>query len=320
VRKLLGIALVSAAALSAQTTSSSSAASSTSVDINGHRVSEGPQIVTTKSPTGTVITEILQSVNGRLVPIERTEERVVRDDASGKVVERVVRRFDQTGIPSSALRQTIEEQKRPDGSSTTTSTTYRGDVNGKMQLIEKATTEARTSATEERSETVIQRPSVNGTLDTAEKQSRVAVKQGTGYREEETTYRTSGNGGLYAAVRTVTDHAQQGSESSDNTVEYEANPSGSLQLHSQKVVKTVTAPDGSKESVVDLYSTHVPGRVDATGAGLKLEERQLVQRQKTGPDTVTETLSVQRPTVTDPNTLGPSRQLSQTVCKGACKP
>jgi hypothetical protein len=33
-----------------------------------------------------------------------------------------------------------------------------------------------------------------------------------------------------------------------------------------------------------------------------------------------ETVSVRRPTVSDPGTLGPPRQLSQTVCKGDCKP
>ena len=40
-----------------------------------------------------------------------------------------------------------------------------------------------------------------------------------------------------------------------------------------------------------------------------------------GPgNSVVQTLSVRRPTVSDPGVLGPVRQLSQTVCKGDCKP
>jgi hypothetical protein len=31
-------------------------------------------------------------------------------------------------------------------------------------------------------------------------------------------------------------------------------------------------------------------------------------------------LIVQRPSVSDPQTLGPARQISQTVCQGDCKP
>ena len=33
-----------------------------------------------------------------------------------------------------------------------------------------------------------------------------------------------------------------------------------------------------------------------------------------------ETLSVRRPTVSDPNRLGALQQISETVCKGKCQP
>ena len=316
-RNLLASVLVSAAALCAQGTSVSS---TTSVDINGHRVQEGPQVITTKTAGGTETTETMQSINGRMVPLERVEERVLRDDASGRVVERIVRRYDSQGNPAPPTRETIEETKRSDGTSTTTASTYRTDINGNTQLAQKSVTETHKSGAEERSETVVQRPTINGSLDTVEKQEQVKVAQSNGYRDENTTYRPSGNGGFYAAVRTVTDHTEQGGQSSENTVEYEANPGGALQVHSQTVVKTVTAPDGSKGSVVDIYTTNVPGTVGEPGSALKLQEQQLIDSQKGPGGSVTQTLSVRRPTVSDPNTLGPARQISQTVCKGDCKP
>lgn len=308
--------IVSAAALLAQ----SQNVSSTAVDINGHRVSDAPQMSTIKSATGSDTIETTQSVNGRKVPLQRIEERVLRNDASGKVVERIIRNYDMQGNPTAPVKETIEEQKKPDGSSTTTATTYRGDINGQMQLTEKSVTELHKSGSEERSEKVVQRPTINGSLDTVEKQDQVKVTQANGYRQEATTYRRDGTGGFYAAVKTVTDHTQQGSNTSDNTVEYEANPAGTLAMHGQTVTKTVAAPDGSKDSVVDIYSVNVPGTVGTPESALKLQERQVIQSQKGSNDTVTQTLSVRRPSVSDPNTLGPLQQLSQTVCKGDCKP
>ena len=314
-RNLLASVFVSAVALCAQSTSTSAS----SVDINGFRVQDGRQVTTTKTAGGSETTETMQSVNGRSVPLERVEERVLRDDASGRLVERNIRRYDQQGNPTGSVRETIDEQKRPDGSSTTTATRYRSDINGGMQLTQKAVTETTKSGAEERSQTVVQQPTVNGSLDTVEKQETVKVAQPNGSRDETTTYRPSGTGGFYPAVRTVTDHTDQNGQSSDNTVEYEASPGGALQMHSQTVTKTVTAPDGSKSSVVDIYGTNVPGNAGAPGSALKLQEQQLIDRQKGPGGSVTQTLSVRRPTMSDPNTLGPARQLSQTVCKGDCK-
>jgi hypothetical protein len=294
----------------------SSVTSTTSVDINGHRVPDGPTVIHSKSDGRSETSEVVQAINGRTVPIERVEQRVVSEDSSGRVVERLIRRYDQTGNPTTPVKEIISEQKRPDGSSSKQISTYRGDINGGMQLIEKSTTETRVSGSTENAETVVQRPTVNGSLDTVEKQSTVKVKEPAGFTEETTTYRRDGNGGFRAAVRETTEHNQQGPQSSDSMAEYELGPNGQLQLHSQKVTKTVTAADGSKEQVVDIFGQNVPGTVDP--GRLKLQEQQLIQRKPGPNDTVTQTLSVRRPSVSDPTTLGPARQLSETVCRGKC--
>ena len=293
-----------------------SVTTTTAVDINGHRVADGPEVIHSKSDGRSEKTEILQSVNGRTVPIERVEERVVRDDSSGRIVERLIRRYDQTGAPTAPAKEVIHEQKRPDGSSMKQVSTYRGDINGGMQLIEKSTTEVQTSGSTESAETVVQRPTVNGSLETVEKQSSIKMKQPAGYTEDKTTYRRDGNGSFRAAVRETTEHSEQGQQASDSTAEYELGANGQLQLHSQKVTKTVKAADGSKDQVVDIFGQNVPGTVDP--GGLKLYEQQLIQR-KPGPNEVTETLSVRRPTISDPKLLGPARQISETVCRGKCE-
>jgi hypothetical protein len=296
-----------------------SVSNTTSVDINGNRVQEGPQVTRTKSDGTTETTETMQSINGRMVPLERVEERVLRDDASGRVVERLIRRYDQQGNPTRPIKETIDEQKRADGSSSVETTTYRGDINGGMQLTEKSVTQTQKSDSTETSNTVIQRPNVNGGLDTVEKRDEVKVTQPNGYQTETTTYRNNGSGGFYVAVRQTDEHTQQGSQSTDNKAEYEAGATGTLQLHSQSVTNTVTRADGSQDITVDLYGRNVPGTVDANDAPLQLFERQHIEKEPGPNDTLKETVSVQRPTVSDPGRLGPLQQLSETVCKGDCK-
>jgi hypothetical protein len=310
----LFVLLVAAASLAAQ---QSNVTSTTSVDINGNQVADGPRISQTRSATGSVITETRQSINGGSVPVERVEERVLRDDASGRVVERLVRRYDPQGNAMPSVKETIEERKNPDGSSTTQSTTSRGDINGNMQVIERTITDSRPSGAGEISQTVVQRPTANG-LETVEKREEVIVKQGKDYQSEATTYRNDGNGGFYAAVKQTTEHKEQNGQASDSSAEYESTVNGQTELHSQTVTETVTRPDGSKDAVVNIYGRNVPGTV--SDSGLKLQEQQVIETTPGPNHTVVQTLSVRRPTVSDPQSLGPARQLSQTVCQGDCKP
>jgi hypothetical protein len=295
----------------------SSVRTTTSVDPNGNRVADGPQIDQTRSKNAVETTERMESINGRMVPIERVEERVVRDDASGRVVERTIHRFDATGNPTTPVKETIEEQKRPDGSSTIQTTRYRGDVNGDMQLVQKSITDIRKNGSTETTDTVLQRP-LNGSIETVEKKDTVRVNQGNGaYSEEATTYRPDGNGSFNVAVRQTTQHTEQGGQATDNTAEYEIGPEGQLQLHRQTVANIVTRPDGSKDSVVNLFGRNAPGTIDPDGK-LKLVEQQVIEQNVRPGNTLVETLNVRRPTVSDPNTLGPLRQISETTCKGKC--
>lgn len=291
----------------------------TQVDVNGNVVNDGPVISTVASSTGSQTTVTTQSINGRAVPLEQVEVRVLRKDSSGTVTERIVHRYDPQGNPLPVTRQLIEEQIHPDGSSTTQSTSYATDINGNSQVTEKIVSATQKSGAGETTETSVQRPTPNG-LETVQKESTVLSKQGNGYQSETTKYQRDPNGGFYPAARQTTQHTVQNAEVTENSAEFERDSSGQLSLHGQTVTHTTTRADGLKDTVVDIYSRDVPGTVTGIGSPLKLQERQIIESTPGPGGAVVQTLSVQRPTVSDPGSLGAPRQLSQTVCKGDCKP
>jgi hypothetical protein len=285
-------------------------------DLNGNRL-EGPAVVQVTSPTLSERTERLQSINGRLAPRERIEERVLRDDASGRVVERVVRRFDPNGNPGPPEKTLLEEQKRA-GGSTVRTTTYRGDISGNMQLSERSVTEIQKQGDHQTANTVIERPTINGSVEAVEK--KISEKTGTsaGYQETATTYR-KGENGFTEAVRLVTSHAENNGQATDNAAEYEVGSSGRLELHGQTLTHTSRQADGSQVSEVDLFGASVPGTAASSSqTGLRLKEREIVERKPASGGTVLETTSVRRPSVSDPGVLGPARVISETVCRGKC--
>lgn len=302
------------AAIAAQ---DASTVKTTEVDINGHRVTQGPQVFTTQSKTGSQTTETVQSINGRTVPLERVEEHVVRDDASGRVTERIIRRFDLTGNPIAPEKVVIEETKGPNGSSTVRTTKYAGDINGGTRVVERSTTQKQVSGDSQTADTVIERPTINGSFDAVQKNNTVTVKHPNGYEETAITFRKDPSGSFYPAVRKITDHSETGNQSRDNTAEYEVGATGQLELHGQTVTNTLKRSDGSEEVAVDMFSKNVPGVVNDK-ASLQLKEHQIIERRPAAGGGLVETLSVQRPTVSDPSKLGPPKQLSETVCRGKC--
>ncbi len=119
-------------------------------------------------------------------------------------------------------------------------------------------------------------------------------------------------------MRRSTEHVDRGAQSSDNTAEYEIGADGRLQLHTQTVANTVTRADGSKDIELNIFGQNVPGTVDSGSNKLRLQERQVIEKKPGPGNSVVEIVSVQRPTVSDANVLGPARQLSETICRGKC--
>ena len=280
-------------------------------DVNGRPVS-GPRI----EIGGGQRTELLQSINGRLVPVERVEEKVLRDDAGGRVVERVVRKFDANGNPGLAEKTLIEETKSASGS-TVRATTFRSDINGRFEPAERSLTQSAKSGVSVATDTVIERPNLNGGFQTVEKRSTVAQERPDGRVENTTVYRPDGGGRFVEARRESREETKKGDQVSVNAATYEPDVQGRLALRSQVAERSVKNADGSTSVERNLYRVEVPGVAGNTGAAPRLIEQQLIDR-KAADGGVVESLSVRRPSASNPGALGAPEKIAETVCKGKC--
>lgn len=281
-------------------------------DLNGRRVAETTIVA---SRTGETVrrSELTQSINGRMVPLESVEERVVREDATGRVIERVIRRFDATGNPGPPEKQRIEERRNADGSVSSVATVFRADLNGSFQLAEKVTTEASKSGNTTSAEVLIVRPTLNGSLETVERRTQTITEDPNSKKADVVTYRKDVTGRFVEALRVVTDATEQGGQRTENSAQYEPGDNGRLRVASQTVSRVRKNPDGTESREVDIYR-NVPGRADPT-ATPRLQERQYVDVRKQG-DRVIESTVVQRPSINDPNRLGAPIKLGERVCTG----
>jgi hypothetical protein len=292
-----------------------SATSVSTVDINGHRI-ETP-VARSSDDTHT---QVSRSLNGREVPLEQTDEHVVSESADRKVTERVIRKFDPTGQLQTTEKVLIQEQKRPDGSSTVQATTYRTDVNGHMQEAERSTTESRKQGDSTVAETVVARPTINGSFETTEKRSVTSQTSGDVTQENETVYRRTGNGDFYPALRDVKEQRRAGDKITENAAFYEPDVTGQLALARQTTSTTVKSPDGSELTEVNLYARGADGTVQDNRAPQQIKEQQIISREKGPGGAIVETLSVRRPSLADPTHLGGVQKISETVCTGKCDP
>jgi hypothetical protein len=303
--------LVFAAALAA----AQSATNTYATDLNGNRAA-GQSFTSADGDRK----ELFQSINGRQVPLEQTVDRVVREDANGKVTERIVKKFGREGQLATTERVMIEESKLPSGGSSVRQTTYRSDVNGGLQEAERRTTLTSVAGSTTTASTVIDRPTLNGSLETVEKRAAVTDGPADNLHTTESVYRRDGSGGFQEALRYVTTASKQNDAVKETTASYEPGLNGQLQLASQSESTSKKLPDGTQVTQTDLYAQTVAGNVQDSSGRMRVKEEQIVER-RTNPDgSVVETLSVRRPTVSDPDRLGGLQKLSETVCKGKCQP
>ncbi len=288
-------------------------------DANGRRV-ESAAVAATSSPGASSRTERTQSINGRTVPLESTEEKVVSDGPEGRVVERLVRRYDATGQPGAAEKVRLVEKKNPDGSASIESTVWRGDLNGRFQLHERSMTQSTKAGETLRSETVVERPSFSGGMEAVERRIALETDRKTAFQSDVTTYRRNTNGAFTPAAREVVERKTEGALSTETVAQYDASSAGRLELAGQRLGRRETRADGSVIEVVDVYRLATPGRTIEPGAGPKLREQQIVERRPAADGSVVESLSLRRSSLTDPGKLGPVEKISETRCTGSCAP
>ncbi len=281
-------------------------------DLNGNRV-VASSVVSTDGDHA----EVSRSINGRKVPLEQTDERVISKDANRTVREKIVKKFDANGNLASTERVVTEEEQRPNGSSVK-STTYRSDINGGMREAERKMVDTETQGAVTKVQTVLEKPTINGSLQAVEKRNAVTESTPSKSHEDEMVYRLDANGQYSAAVRNVTDTTHAGNQTVVKTAEYEPLADASkMELARQEVATTTTQPDGSQVSELDYYRASVPGLVRDPNAAPQLIEQQTVRRVP-GADGTRETIDVRRPNANEPNKLGPPQRISETVCTGKC--
>lgn len=258
----------------------------------------------------------LRNLNGRVAPVEKVEEKVLSEDSTGRVVEKTIRSFDANGNPLPAQRIRTTERKQSDGSRTTDTEIFAGNINGGFSLTERSQAVERKSGDRTSIETQVSRPTINGSFETVEKRSATIVKTGDKTNEEALTYRRDPNGSFYAAVREVKETEKIDTRTVENSTTYIQGERRQLELAGQTVSEITRRADGSETRQVSIFGTSSPGR-PATGQPT-LREQQIIEKSKTAGGAV-ETFSIRRPAVDNPNALGPARKISEKVCTGPCQ-
>jgi len=311
----LSLSLLAAGLAAAQ---SSATVGTYTYDLNGRRVLASQSGISA-TPGASANVRTTQSVNGRAVPAETVEEKVVSEGPDGKVVERIVKAYDESGRPVSTEKQVITERKR-DGGSEVSTAIYRSDLNGRLSLAERAQTVTSDSGAQSTAETLVERVSLNGGLEPVERQQTVSRKDGQRVDTDTTIYRKDSNGSFSTAAREVVSVTQSGSTTTQNVTQYANAMTGRMELMGQRVVTTTVRPDGSQLQVVDVYGTTSAGRVaDDYSKGPKLQEQQIIEKNVNPGGGFVETLSV-RHTNSENGALGNPKKISETVCSGNCIP
>jgi len=298
--------------LAAATLTAQSSSTIYTTDLNGRTVADGSSISSDGKHT-----ETSKSINGRTVPLEQSDERVLSQSAEGRVVEKIIRKFDPEGNLTETTRVLTDERKTANGSTVNT-TTFRSDLNGAMHEDERKTVETTIHGASSDTQTVVSRQTPNG-FSTVEKRSAVTETSNNATHTDETVYRADANGAFQPAVRTVTDTTQSGGQTVATAALYEPIADVTrMQLSRQTVTTTTTRADGSSLAQVDYFGPSVPGNVRDPNAAQQLYEQDTIEKSPAPGGKVVETLTARRVSATDPTHLGPAIKVSETVCSGNC--
>ncbi len=262
--------------------------------------------------------ELTRSINGRQVPLEKTEVKILSESPSGKTTETIVRKYDGNGQIASTERTLTEEQKSASGS-VVHATIYRSDLNGSLQEAERRTIESQTQGSTTTTDVTISRAGLSGSFDLAEKRNIVTVtnKDAGTVQETESIQRPNQNGQLAEAIREVREQTKAGDKETSTTARFEPDYTGKMNLIRQQVDTTSKSPDGTTVTQRDVFAPSAYGIARSGDSAPKLQEQETIVRKESN-GVVTEKTTVSRPTLQDPNRLGPTATVSDLVCTGKC--
>ena len=299
--------------LLAQTTSVSG---THSYDLNGNRVleSESRQVVSAK---GDVLStsQMMLTINGNIAPLEKIEEKILSKTDTTKVVERTVIPYDANGNPGQPQRVITTERKNADGSSSVDRAVYYSDINGGFALAEKEIKVSRpTGANGSTYEKTVVRTTQNGEEVIERQQGRI-VSDKASSSEEVAIERRDLSGNLQPAGRiSIQKEEKDGVVKESKAIYFQEG--GQVRLANQTLSETIAKKDGSSITKVNVFGSNSPGR-PATDAP-EFREQQIIEKVPGPNKSVSETISVRRPTLDGGGTLGPILKLSERNCIGQC--
>jgi hypothetical protein len=128
----------------------------------------------------------------------------------------------------------------------------------------------------------------------------------------------STSGDFVQTRRTVEDTKKTGDKTESSQSDYEADYQGRMALLNSTTSTKTTSSDGKETEERNIYSSAADGRPRDGQDGQKIKEQQLIVRTPGADGSLTETVSVRRPTLADTSHLGDATQISETVCTGKC--
>jgi len=215
------------------------------MDLNGRPV-PGLEMSRVATPAGEQRATTFTSINGRRAPLETVEDRVISSTPGARVVERTVIRYDPDGHPGPPEKIRIEETTNPDGSRTQRATTWRADLSGNMQTVERSVTESRSPGA---SQTVVEQPGLDGGMEVVKRSTRTE----RGNTAETVTFNRDPNGNFVPVRREVTTSSLAAGATVEETTVYTP-ADGGLEPAARQVVRTVIRPSGLKLRDIEVYS------------------------------------------------------------------
>jgi hypothetical protein len=283
-------------------------------DVNGRRWTAA--IVTAiEQPGGNRRISSIESINGRRVPVESVEERLVSERDGERVTEVVIRRYDPNGNPTQIEKVRREERTGPGGERVERTWTERSDLNGRLVPAERTVSRTLRQGTRLVTETQVERPALGGGFAPVERRLTVETLRSDG-AEREVTVEEMGLSGPRLVARQTAEIRRRGSTETERTRFYETAATGRLEPVGEKHVERERRYDSSEVSLVSLFGFAAPGRPAEIGR-LFLREQQRIERFAGPRGERIERLSFRRPSLADQR-LGPFEPASETVCTGDC--
>ncbi|HYP14461.1 MAG TPA: hypothetical protein VEQ63_11105, partial [Bryobacteraceae bacterium] len=206
-------------------------------DVNG-RLVRGHGISRTATDGASSSSHTITNLNGRKVPVQEVEERVISSSPTDSITERTVRRYDANGNPLPLERTRIERKTFQDESEQTITTVTRGDATGRTQISERSTQLIRKLGKDQIVSTMVERPSSTGSLELIEKVDSELRSVGENKTLSSTVVaRKDTNGRFREAAKTTSEFHTYEGRTEESIVEYEAAATGTMNFVRQRVIR-----------------------------------------------------------------------------------